>query len=209
MHQKTFTSDFFSKNIPSWSNLLDQVNPRTLLEIGSFEGRSTCFLIDYLSNKFPIEMHCVDTWAGGAGKKDLGIDYSKMSEHETRFRNNIEICIRNAPNNVDFHAHKGFSDDVLSKLLAADYANYFDFIYIDGSHQAPDVLIDAVLSFKLAKVGGVLVFDDYLWEEQLSGGTDFFRCPKPAIDAFTSIFMRKVKIISAPLYQLYAIKISD
>ena len=38
-----------------------------------------------------------------------------------------------------------------------------DFIYVDGSHQAHDVLCDAILSFKLLRVGGIVCFDDYLW----------------------------------------------
>jgi predicted O-methyltransferase YrrM len=87
--------------------------------------------------------------------------------------------------------------------------NYFDFIYIDGSHQAPDVLVDAILSFKLLRVGGLIVFDDYLWSEKGVADRDPLQCPKPAIDSFLNIFFRKVNIISAPLYQIYAQKISD
>ena len=35
-----------------------------------------------------------------------------------------------------------------------------DVAYIDGSHRACDVLTDAVLSWPLLKVGGMIVFDD-------------------------------------------------
>ena len=72
-----------------------------------------------------------------------------------------------------------------------------------GSHQAPDVLSDAVLSFSLLREGGVIAFDDYLWAEDMSYGRDPLRCPKPAIDAFINIYFRKVEVISAPLYQMY------
>jgi hypothetical protein len=34
----------------------------------------------------------------------------------------------------------------------------------DGSHRARDVLEDAVLSWPLLKVGGIMLFDDYLWQ---------------------------------------------
>ena len=37
-----------------------------------------------------------------------------------------------------------------------------DLIYIDGSHLAKDVLSDAILSWKLLKPSGVMIFDDYL-----------------------------------------------
>lgn len=37
----------------------------------------------------------------------------------------------------------------------------FDVIYIDGEHEGPAVLEDAVLAFPLLKVGGIILFDDY------------------------------------------------
>jgi len=55
---------------------------------------------------------------------------------------------------------------------------------------------------------GIIAFDDYLWQESLPGGVDPIRCPKLAIDAFTNIYCRKLKIITAPLSQLYVQKIS-
>jgi hypothetical protein len=97
----------------------------------------------------------------------------------------------------------------MAQLLVEGKGNYFDFIYIDGSHQAPDVLVDAVLAFKLLKVGGTLGFDDYLWSEGTSGDEAPLRCPKPAVDAFVNIYAGKVKIIPLPLYQLYMRKLQN
>ncbi len=97
----------------------------------------------------------------------------------------------------------GLNSTQLPKLLAEGKQGYFDFVYIDGSHQAPDVLLDAILGFEPLRTQGIIVFDDYLWQEPLPGGTDPIRCPKIAIDAFTNIYCRKLRIIGAPLYQLY------
>ncbi len=80
---------------------------------------------------------------------------------------------------------------------------------MDGSHQAPDVLADAVFAFPLLKVGGLMIFDDYLWSMELPGQQDSFNMPKPAIDAFVNIYQRKVRVLSAPLYQLYVMKTAD
>jgi hypothetical protein len=52
------------------------------------------------------------------------------------------------------------------------------------------------------------VFDDYLWQEPLAGGVDPIRCPKVAIDAFVNIYCRKLRMISAPICQLYMQKMS-
>jgi hypothetical protein len=53
------------------------------------------------------------------------------------------------------------------------------------------------------------VFDDYLWQEPLASGVDPLRCPKPAIDAFANLYCRKIKIMSAPLRQMYMQKVSQ
>ena len=101
------------------------------------------------------------------------------------------------------------TETALAELLAADKQPTMDLVYVDGSHQAADVLVDAVLGFKLLKVGGVIAFDDYLWSEALPSGRDPLRCPKPAIDAFVNLNFRKLEVLSAPLYQLYLQKLSD
>ncbi len=195
-----FTNDWFSLARPIWLNLIPEVMPSRILEIGSYEGASTCFLIDTLSPKKSIEIHCVDTWEGGIEHKEIGDD---MGAVERRFQHNTRLAVEAANHEVSLCVHKVPSHIALSRLVAEGKEGWFDFIYIDGSHQAPDVMSDAILGFWLLRVGGTMVFDDYLWSENLPYGKDPIRCPKPAIDAFTNLFCRKIRIIKAPLYQLY------
>jgi cephalosporin hydroxylase len=198
-----FTNSWFEGQARGvWDQLLPKINPTRILEIGSYEGASAVYLITRLGPHHSLDLHCVDTWEGGVEHE--GTD---MSAVETRFRHNIDLAVRSIPNEVGLTLHKGLSDVGLARLLADGKAGYFDFIYVDGSHQAADVLCDAVLSFKLLKVGGVLVFDDYLWAERTP--RDVLRCPKIAIDAFLNININKLSIISAPLSQIYVQKLSD
>ena len=132
-----------------------------------------------------------------------------MTEVEARFHHNIKTARCRASHETTITIHKSLSSTQLPKLLAEGKQGYFDFVYIDGSHQAPDVLLDAILGFELLRTQGIIVFDDYLWQEPLPGGTDPIRCPKIAIDAFTNIYCRKLRIIGAPLYQLYMQKMSQ
>ncbi|HWR00892.1 MAG TPA: class I SAM-dependent methyltransferase [Chlorobaculum sp.] len=180
-----------------------------ILEIGSYEGASTCYLINSLAPTNDIEIHCIDTWEGGVELKTDGTAEADMHDVEKRFLHNTKISTDRCVDRVDLQIHKGYSDIELSKLLVGGKQNYFDFIYVDGSHQAPDVLCDSTLSFRLLRKGGIMVFDDYLWSENLAYGIDPIRCPKPAIDAFTTIYCRKLRILSAPLYQLFVQKVSD
>ena len=64
----------------------------------------------------------------------------------------------------------------------------YDFIYIDASHTAPDVLTDACMAWPLLKKDGVMVFDDYLWGDP----KNILHRPKLAVDAFTNIFAEQL-----------------
>ncbi len=205
-----FTNQWFENSGKRvWDYLIPKINPNRILEIGSFEGKSTCYLIDTLTQKKQIELHSVDTWKGSAEQKKGQRPEAYFSAAEKRFRNNTNVAIKNAKNAVELVIHKGLSDAVLSKLITEGKQGYFDFIYVDGSHCAPDVLCDAVLSFRLLKKNGFMFFDDYLWSLQQPFEIDPIQTAKPAIDAFTNIYCRKIKIIPAMLYQLYIQKLDD
>lgn len=191
-----FTADWFAEVAQdNWDTLLPAIRPQKFLEVGSHEGRSACYLIEKLANDADIEIHCVDVW--------------RYSEVENRFDRNIATAISMVKNSVKLKKHKGRSDVMLSKMIHSGKTNYFDFIYIDGSHWATDVIFDAVAAFRLCRVGGVIAFDDYLWHDPSSSQKDILRGPKPAIDAFTSLYWQKVSFISAPLYQIYVKKVAN
>jgi predicted O-methyltransferase YrrM len=204
-----FTTNWFEGTRATWDRFIPQINPARILEIGSYEGASACYLIDKIGSQRDMEIHCVDTWEGGVEHQSGGVYRANMGQVERRFLNNTRIASAAASHAVELIVHKGCSDVELSKLLASGKKGFFDFIYIDGSHQAPDVLCDALLSFKLLRRNGVLAFDDYLWRENTDQASDPLHCPKPAIDAFTHIFFHKTRILKAPIHQLYVQKISD
>ena len=187
-----------------WRVLLPQMKPKKVLEIGSFEGRSACQIIIQNDWSPEIELHCVDSWEGGVEHKS-NFD---MVDIEKRFDKNIKNVRRLTGNRSSVYKHKGTSLKKLVDLIADGHTNSFDFIYIDGSHQAPDVLSDAILSFNLLKVGGVIGFDDYTWAENLSYGIDPIRTPKISIDAFTNIFIRKIRILNTSNQQVYVQKVT-
>jgi predicted O-methyltransferase YrrM len=203
-----FTTDWFTATAkPNWDSLIPQIKPSKILEIGSFEGASTCYLIENNDWTPMIEIYCIDTWHGGIEHQNKKFN---MVAVEERFKSNIEHAKTISKNNCDVMILKGSSDKQLSNLISMGMESHFDLIYVDGSHQAPDVLLDALLSFKLVKRGGFIFFDDYLWAENLPDGKDLIRSPKIAIDCFTNIFCKKIQILrGVPLYQIYIQKITD
>jgi hypothetical protein len=103
------------------------------LEIGSYEGASTCFLIDQVARERDIELHCVDTWAGGIEHQAGGTAQADMGHVERTFTSNIALAHQGAVHAVDLHVKKGYSHHYLSELLASGRENYFDFIYVSRS----------------------------------------------------------------------------
>lgn len=198
-----FTNDWFAVNAPVWRNMLAEMKPRRFLEIGTFEGQSAVFMIENCVANAPFELTCIDTWAGGVEH-----DRAAMGEVEARFDRNIERA--RAKHAFTLRKMKSDSVTALAQLIAEGAANSFDITYVDASHQAPDVLADAILAFKLTRIGGIIVFDDYLWRMAGPGGNDLLNQPKAGIDAFVNTHFRKLNVVAgAPLRQLYMAKTSD
>jgi predicted O-methyltransferase YrrM len=105
---------------------------------------------------------------------------------------------------ISFQKKKGHSHKIMAELLVNNKENYFDLVYVDGSHTADDVIFDACFAFKLCRPGGIIIFDDYLWP--VVKKLPLEKKPKMAIDAFTNIFHDKITIIQKSLYQLYVVK---
>ena len=200
----SFSQDWFSHHLPSFERILAQLRPTRLLEIGCYEGRATTCLIERCAKFGPVQIHCIDTWQGSV---DLSAE--KMSGVEHRFDGNVATAITRAGNEVAFRKIKQSSEIALAGLVT-ERAEPFDLIYVDGSHTAADVLTDAVLAFQLLRVGGVMIFDDYLWSMEPQHLADPLNTPKFAIDAFTTAFARRVRVLPAfPNEQCYVEKIGN
>jgi SAM-dependent methyltransferase len=167
----TFSADWFTDRVERWETFLPDLEqrPTRALEIGSYEGLSACFVLWRL----PLStITCVDTFAGGI---EL-MGSAELEGLESRFEANVALVDQARVRKV-----KGDSRRVLLDLLQDE--DLFDLVYVDGSHRALDVIVDAALAWQLLAPGGVLVFDDYLWdrfEEPLLR-------PAPAVDAFRGL----------------------
>lgn len=176
-----FTSDWMTGNAYLFQRNLGHLvgTPCRILEIGSFEGRSTIWMLDHLATHPHATITCVD----------------KV------FRPLFVANMKKAGRNKQIVLHRGNSRDVLGRLEKAA----FDFIYIDGDHSAVPVLEDAVLSFRLAKVGGIIAFDDYIWTEMPLPEDGF---AQPAIDAFLDVYAARIDVIEKS-HQVWLRKLRD
>lgn len=210
MSQYQFTNNWFARTAkPFFDDVIRDLKPKKILEVGSYEGASACYLIENLGLTSDIEVHCVDHWEGGIEHQSGGAAQTNMRHVRSRFDQNIATAVKKIPRKANVVIHGSYSDMALANLLSQNKRNYFDFVYIDGSHQAADVLADGVLAFRLLRIGGIMAFDDYLWAEPLATGVDPLRCPKLAIDAFINIHIRKLSVGAPPYRQMIVQKTRD
>ncbi len=198
-----FTNTWFGPRIAAvWEKLFQARQPDRALEVGCFEGASTCHMVRRFARNHPLELHCVDTWTGGPEHQPGAPFETDMREVEARFDRNTRIAREGAGHPVELVKHRGASDLRLAELLVGKGPGYFDFIYIDGSHRAADVLCDAVLGFRLLKVGGIIAFDDYLWREPRVP-LDLLHGPKLAVDAFSTLHLDRLRALFGSAQQFY------
>lgn len=157
------------------------------LELGTWKGESAEWLLDHVFTHKEARFYCVDTFGGSVEHALAGIDCSN-NEKETRDRL------------VRFYSKAAIWPTTTTKGLyyAHNVGLVFDFIYVDAAHDAQNVLRDAVMAFEVLKVGGTMVFDDYLWQV-LPEATD---CPKLAIDGFLAAYAKQIEIVSLGGWQV-------
>jgi predicted O-methyltransferase YrrM len=114
------------------------------LEIGSFEGLSSLFI---LSNWKNANVTCVDTWVTNKDRSQF-LDFN-FNDVEKKFDLNLK--------SFSFKKIKSTSVEAFKKI--GEKSN-FDYVYIDGSHNGVDIYNDALASFKILNVGGLIIFDD-------------------------------------------------
>ena len=121
-----------------------------ILEIGVFEGRSVVFCLEYVPN---CEVVAIDHFVLKAGwTSSQGVTLT--IDCEAAFDRNV------AP-----------YGDRVRKLTTSSWAGLsqliyeraeFDVIYVDAAHTSPDVLADSLLAWRMLKVGGLFIWDDFL-----------------------------------------------
>ena len=121
------------------------------LQIGAFTGNASVWLVDNVLTQKNSVLEDVDTWSGSDEEEHKEMDWLDVERtYDSR------IAFR--PNVIKY---KMDSKEFLRSVEEPTY----DFIYIDGDHTAEGVLQDAVLAWRLLKPGGIMAFDDYLWED--------------------------------------------
>jgi predicted O-methyltransferase YrrM len=129
------------------------------VEIGCWKGMSSAFMAVEIANSFKnIDFYCVDTWKGSKEHIDIN---SPHFEAQCLEENGIyDIFIENMQSVIDY-----IKPIRLKSIDAAQQFEdgFFDFVFIDGSHEYEDIRDDINAWYPKVKSGGLLAGHDYIW----------------------------------------------
>lgn len=160
---------------PIFSELIQTVRPRTIIEVGTWLGLST-YTMSRALTATGITDACiiaVDTWLGGEehwstdeGRESLGFVHGRPTIYE-RFLSNM--------------VREGFASTILPLPLSSLIAGRLlkksgitaDLIYLDGSHHEKDVYDDLCVYGELLTEKGAIFGDDFQWESVAAAVTRY------------------------------------
>ena len=178
---KELTSDWFSRSAIHWLEPLQPLRGREIdyLEVGTWEGRSSVFVAEFIPAS---RLTCIDIF--------------RDPEVERRFDFNM------APYGDRVFKLKDRSGRALDRLIEGKQS--FDLIYVDAQHIRWSVFSDTVLAWRLLRIGGMIIWDDY--QQNLDRPSE--ARPQHAIDLFRATFRDCITDLHIG-YQIIARKTAD
>ncbi|MFW9874104.1 MAG: class I SAM-dependent methyltransferase [Candidatus Thorarchaeota archaeon] len=157
-------------------------NNSTIVEIGAFLGRSTCFLAEAVK-KNQIKLYSIDTFENQGMSEGLRYTFNEYYRNIFPYKSYIKII-------------KGFSYEVVDKFENIK----IDLLWLDADHSYESTIQDIQNWLPLVKKNGYFIFHDYYMKKRTSG-------VKKAVDEV--IRMKKLKIIELVGHLCVTKKISD
>jgi len=165
---------YFDKHLKQFKD-----TPITALQIGAYTGDASLWLMENALTHPDSRLIDVDTWLGSDEQIHKEFDWSDV---ETEYQGKVESYIKSG---------KIIPKKMQSVEFLRSARTMFDFVYIDGNHEAFAVLEDFTFVFDLVKPNGIIAFDDYTWGEYLP----IHKRPAFAIDCIRNCYQEKVEII--------------
>ncbi len=186
---------------PNWFALTAEANFETILpehfdrdqslnflQLGAFTGDASVWLLANFPNSHLTD---VDTWLG-----------SREDAHDLIRWGDVAVTHHERMSGFRPRAQRwtGTTDQYFDYVTTLEHEeggcriDPYDFIYVDASHVACDVLKDAINSHRHLKSGGIMAFDDYMWAPHEDAAPHL--SPRIAIDAFVNCFRPEYRVLA-------------
>jgi hypothetical protein len=165
-HDYPFDAHGWGGESPAFANLIEELKPNFIIEVGSWKGASALSMATCLEKQGSGSILCIDTWLGA-------LEFWQDQTDKQRFQS--LNCKHGFPHVFyQFLAnicHQGHQSRIVpfpmtsasAALWLMSYSVTADLIYIDASHEEEDVYQDLMDFFHLTNSGGVLFGDDWSW----------------------------------------------
>jgi len=177
MFTQTWFEDLAKKNFENFIEPLFKDKPINYLEIGCFEGNCTHYMFKNVLTNIESKATIIDPFEDSK-THPIMID---------TFKNNLKDYLERIT------IIKGYSNIELPKLNNETY----DFIYVDGDHSALAAFQDGMYGFPLLKSGGIMIFDDYLWDYYEPGCLENPKHPYGGINNFLASIEGKYNLVAS------------
>ena len=184
---KQFTADWTSYHIANWARWVSSLQGKEIhiLELGSLEGRSAIAWLNLLPR---AKITCVDAFFDPGTETTNAVTQRRFDENLAEYAGRVEKFAE------PFRT-------AIPRLLAEN--RRFDLIYNDGDHRRDETLVATALTWPMLRQNGIYIWDDYLWEIDLSSKDR----PQEAIDWFQDRYKSELEIIDTG-YQIAVRRLS-
>ncbi|MGE4136411.1 MAG: class I SAM-dependent methyltransferase [Pirellulales bacterium] len=132
--------------------------PVRALEIGSYEGRSACWLLEHVLTHPDARLDCVDPFQY-RGTDSESRREAQAFQNDDHMREVKERFLANVAPYGKHVRHWQFSSEQFFRHAVDRY----QLIEIDGMHSALPTLRDMLSAWELLDAGGMMVIDDLGW----------------------------------------------
>lgn len=177
--QYTFSENWFTDKIPTWTTFLKEFKGKpdiNYLEIGTFEGRSVLWLLENILTHPTSKITVIDAFE---------------EDNYKTFISNINL----SGEANKFEILSGLSTDKIRELSFKS----FDLAYVDGSGRGITMLSDLVSTWNLVKVGGLIICSRYSLDKRLRENLEMQPDdpgPDEAIDAFLKLYKPYISVLT-------------
>ena len=150
---------------PIFEELITKIKPKHIIEVGTWKGASAIHMASLVKkHTLDCKITCVDTWLGA-----LEFHLDPITPRDLKLVDGYPSVYYQFLYNIREKGH----DDIITAFpnTSSIAAWYFkaknikaDLIYVDGSHEYPDVISDIHSYLPLLNDGGVLFGDDHTKE---------------------------------------------
>jgi len=141
-----------------FDNLVKEIKPTTIIEVGTWKGRSAARWLD-ATEKLETKLYCVDTWLGGFDHYVSGSDRMLDAVGSPKLYHQF---IRNFADSK--HSNRIYpiqQTSVNGARILSHFGIKAGIIYIDAGHEYEDVRDDLKYYLPLLEKGGKIFGDDF------------------------------------------------